>query len=1262
MKFPLLSLAACALAPTFALAAPALDLATEPLLGQRPVHPNVILDISVEFPTVGAAFRGKGNNNKVGNYFPAETYIGYFNPELCYTYNTAKQYFVSKRVANHHACGGSGEFSGNFMNWAGMSAIDTFRLTLTGGRRVVDTASTTVLERAWLPGGTDKENYGVPSFFNNSGMFPLRRVGSAVSPGQNQEGVANRVGISSVLPFASIDGKPITQATLVNCGDEILIGNGSGSGNCATPKTFGRFPDEATDVVHRYKMRVLVCDALDRNNGRSGDNGLCFQYPGGGWKPVGEIQRRADNMRFGAFGYLIHQNRDRYGGVLRHPLGHVGLRTYSATFGDAGANPYAEWDEYGVFHLNPRQISRTDAVIQSGLINYINNFGSLDGKKAAYKQYDPVSEMFYEVVRYLQWHRDGPTTKATAGLSESMLGGFPVYKEWRDDPLVCARQPNYIISISDENSHTDYEIPGNTRGNGSFDWPRAIDHAYALDIVALTNAAGREAIRRGGIGTSIPSDLAADTGVGNGSSNFIAGLAWYGRGDIRPDGARPGDRNAKGEQTFSTITINVMESGVANKRPLKIAGLVGSASGDRSNYMEANNPSRLQQLLRDAFTRVASATGSLGGGTIAAGSMVIDESQPSRVYVPYYDASGWAGELEAFGLSYNTATSTVSLDPAPLWRASSQLPAPERRALWLGMRGSHGVEFDWSELDASQRSALDTDPVSGRPDGLGERRLAYLRGSRDYESTDPESPLPFRQRSRSSLIGDIIGSAPVAVGPPQANLDLPGYAGFVLAHKSRRAMVYAGTNAGMIHGFDAHTGIERFAALPASVLDQLAALTNPGYRHLPLLDAPLVAGDARLSSGWASLLVGGYGAGLKGVFALDITDPDDFDEDSMLWEFTAADDSDMGHVTGKPIIAPIRVGEQTRWFMIVASGYGAHQLSAGAPASEANGDGRGALFFLRLDRRPGDSWRLGSNYFKITTPALPDMATGLSQPAAVFDQSGHVTDLYAGDLGGRVWNFDISGTTESRWKLGLNGQALLTATSASGARQAITAQPVIARGPSGGALVMVGTGKMIEVGDNAGPFAEPHSFYAVHNRDQRGYSRQNLALRQVRGSGNSTRIQGADFNYPDRAGWVLDLPDASGGEQSLSEGLLSEGTLRFNSTIPGADPCADGSAARYCLDALSGLESAVCSTPRSISSTGYLSAPILISVNRIDGEIGSQGRGQQTHQYVVIDFGSGVAADIGSGATVAISNLFEQSRSVRRMGWREIINWKELTR
>ncbi|MEF9944691.1 MAG: PilC/PilY family type IV pilus protein, partial [Burkholderiaceae bacterium] len=112
-----------------------------------------------------------------------------------------------------------------------------------------------------------------------------------------------------------------------------------------------------------------------------------------------------------------------------------------------------------------------------------------------------------------------------------------------------------------------------------------------------------------------------------------------------------------------------------------------------------------------------------------------------------------------------------------------------------------------------------------------------------------------------------------------------------------------------------------------------AALTNPGYRHLPLLDAPLVAGDARLSSGWASLLVGGYGAGLKGVFALDITDPDDFDEDSMLWEFTAADDSDMGHVTGKPIIAPIRVGEQTRWFMIVASGYGAHQLSAGAPAS-----------------------------------------------------------------------------------------------------------------------------------------------------------------------------------------------------------------------------------------------------------------------------------------------------------------------------------------
>ena len=45
----------------------------------------------------------------------------------------------------------SGDWSGNFLNWASMTRIDTVRKILYGGYRSTDTSSLTVLERSYLP-------------------------------------------------------------------------------------------------------------------------------------------------------------------------------------------------------------------------------------------------------------------------------------------------------------------------------------------------------------------------------------------------------------------------------------------------------------------------------------------------------------------------------------------------------------------------------------------------------------------------------------------------------------------------------------------------------------------------------------------------------------------------------------------------------------------------------------------------------------------------------------------------------------------------------------------------------------------------------------------------------------------------------------------------------------------------------------------------------------------------------------------------------
>src|SRR4051812_46129659 len=56
------------------------DIATSPLIAKKNPPPNVGVSLSIEFPTIGAAF----NHEPV--YDPARGYLGYFDPNRCYRY------------------------------------------------------------------------------------------------------------------------------------------------------------------------------------------------------------------------------------------------------------------------------------------------------------------------------------------------------------------------------------------------------------------------------------------------------------------------------------------------------------------------------------------------------------------------------------------------------------------------------------------------------------------------------------------------------------------------------------------------------------------------------------------------------------------------------------------------------------------------------------------------------------------------------------------------------------------------------------------------------------------------------------------------------------------------------------------------------------------------------------------------------------------------------------------------------------------------
>src|SRR5688572_697035 len=123
-------------------------LADQPLFSTNNVPGNVALALSVEYPTaIRAAHTGT-------TYATATEYLGYFDPNKCYTYNNgtadADKYFVPAGLATARTC--TAKWSGNFLNWATMQTIDPFRWALTGGYRFRDTEGLTVLERAWQSG------------------------------------------------------------------------------------------------------------------------------------------------------------------------------------------------------------------------------------------------------------------------------------------------------------------------------------------------------------------------------------------------------------------------------------------------------------------------------------------------------------------------------------------------------------------------------------------------------------------------------------------------------------------------------------------------------------------------------------------------------------------------------------------------------------------------------------------------------------------------------------------------------------------------------------------------------------------------------------------------------------------------------------------------------------------------------------------------------------------------------------------------------
>lgn len=524
----------------------------------------------------------------------------------------------------------------------------------------------------------------------------------------------------------------------------------------------------------------------------------------------------------------------------------------------------------------------------------------------------------------------------------------------------------------------------------------------------------------------------------------------------------------------------------------------------------------------------------------------------TRLYQTLFNASDWHGDVAAYGLD---GASGLTLD----WRAGALLRQTllanghqRRQILTYHATDRRGVPFAWNELSAAQQDALrepyDVDDQGVSDDQGAMDRLAYLRGDVSGEG----GPDGFRQRG--GALGDIIHSQPLFIGPPGLpdTVDPRTYPAFRSAQAGRSPMLVVGGNDGFVHVFNAARGQELMAYAPNAVFPHLIDLTRPTYAHRYYVDGSPTAADVQTASGWRTWVIGGLRAGGRGLYALDVTEPAQLANAAaagnpariVQWEFTAADDADLGFTFSQPAVVRMQNG---RWAALFGNGYNSP-------------NDRAVLYIAFLDGGQDGAWRRGVDYVRIPAsgglPAPAGAANGLSTPAAVDLDRDFFTDLiYAGDLQGNLWKFDVSspfpGDWGSAYRNGATPAPMFVYTDAGGQRQAITTRPEVGPHPLTGAMVYVGTGKNLEPGDHSSTATQ--TLYGLWDRQAPAppsASRFSGSLLQqtMQQRGDVRIMDNHAINWNRHVGWFVDLPAA--GERLVSAPVLRHRRLVFTSFIP----------------------------------------------------------------------------------------------------------------
>lgn len=780
----------------------------------------------------------------------------------------------------------------------------------------------------------------------------------------------------------------------------------------------------------------------------------------------------------------------------------------------------------------------------------------------------PLSETLYEATKYFMGGTVvyGAQTGAPQSVAASRLPSpnQSVYKS----PIAYACQKNYIVYLTDGEPSRDHDADSK--------------------IVSLTDATGKSITNIVGSITGSQCDVETYPPPWNpDGGQCLDDLAQF---------LHDGDLSSlPGQQNVVTHTVGFALNG--SDLPV----LRETATRGGGNYYEASNTASLTTALADIITKALDTQSTFTSPTVAVNSFNRTQNL-NDLYISLFEPSStrhWPGNLKKYKLRPTDGV-IVDANGNPAINPATGLMFPSARSFW----SVAGEPNDGSDVE-----------LGGAAHRIPTSRNVYTYLGTSNDLTDPSNALAASNAAiDDALLGtgsadlptraeviDFINGRDAADSDNDGDKSEPRFQMGDPLHSQALSMVYGptlddtviffATNDGFLHAIDAKTGVEKWAFVPPEFLpDQtelfLDSLTaQKGYGVDGSLRLQAIGdndGIVEQSEGERVYLFFGMRRGGDALYALDVTLPT---QPKVLWHRDSSTLTGIGQSWSSAVPTRINIEgaaqNANKLAVVVGGGYDPNQgdgdelsptFDVTHPKATAPPGAKGNGIYI-LDSVTGALLWHGSKDGRDKDFNTAGRSMDYSIPADVkvvdLDGDNFADRMYAADMGGQVWRFDIhNGQPASSL---ITGGVIAQLSSATDATPPASVADV--RRFYSSPDVAVATDKQthsqfVHVGIGSGHRVHPLSldnsdrFYALRDKNMPLGSMTQSQFDAITPTTDADLVaitSASTAVSQDAKGWKLEL-NAAAGEKVLAEARTFNNAVLFTTYTPAGsaaltDPC-----------------------------------------------------------------------------------------------------------